>query len=191
MLATAERVANRYIPNGSKELKDDHCVVYLYDTVSNSGQERFIAIGYRGTAGRPAFHISYRTPEARLQSVNAWRMRVAQRVDERRERQEQRRNYQHTLEVGSILVSTWGYEQTNVDFYQVTEVNGKFVTIREIGKDSKETGWLQGDCRPVADSFVGDPLRRMVTQGNYVKIESWGQSAHLWDGTTRHWTAYA
>ncbi len=38
-----------------------------------------------------------------------------------------------TISVGDIFVSSWGYEQTNVTFYQVLSVHGKkTVTVREI-----------------------------------------------------------
>ncbi|HCN5512602.1 TPA: hypothetical protein N6023_004603 [Escherichia coli] len=30
-----------------------------------------------------------------------------------------------TVSVGDIFVSSWGYEQTNVTFYQVLSVHGK------------------------------------------------------------------
>ena len=32
---------------------------------------------------------------------------------------------QHDLREGDILCSTWGYDQTNVDFYRVEEIRGK------------------------------------------------------------------
>jgi hypothetical protein len=38
-----------------------------------------------------------------------------------------------TVSVGDVFVSSWGYEQTNVTFYQVLSVHGKkTVTVREI-----------------------------------------------------------
>ena len=38
----------------------------------------------------------------------------------------------HDLKVGDILYSSWGYDQTNIDFYQVTAVGVHSVKIREI-----------------------------------------------------------
>ncbi|WP_407255116.1 hypothetical protein [Escherichia fergusonii] len=43
-----------------------------------------------------------------------------------------------TVSVGDIFVSSWGYEQTNVTFYQVLSVHGKkTVTVREIRANSE------------------------------------------------------
>lgn len=38
----------------------------------------------------------------------------------------------HSLIVGDVLEPSWGYEQTNVDFYQVTRATPKTVLLRPI-----------------------------------------------------------
>lgn len=38
----------------------------------------------------------------------------------------------HNLQAGDILVSTWGYEQTNVEFFQVQRSTGSFVWIQKM-----------------------------------------------------------
>jgi hypothetical protein len=40
--------------------------------------------------------------------------------------------------VGDIIVNTWGYEQTNVDFYKVTAVKNKTIYIIEIAHESEK-----------------------------------------------------
>ena len=40
---------------------------------------------------------------------------------------------QHSFKVGDILASSWGYEQTNIDLYQVVALNGAtMVTVKPI-----------------------------------------------------------
>ena len=40
---------------------------------------------------------------------------------------------QYGVKVGDLFVSSWGYEQTNVDYYQVVSVHGKSsVRVREV-----------------------------------------------------------
>lgn len=43
-----------------------------------------------------------------------------------------------TVEVGDVFSSSWGWEQTNVDFYEVVALtpSGKSVRLRKIGKSS-------------------------------------------------------
>ncbi|HCB5058448.1 TPA: hypothetical protein M0F96_004014 [Salmonella enterica subsp. enterica serovar Paratyphi C] len=45
-----------------------------------------------------------------------------------------------TVSVGDIFVASWGYEQTNVSFYQVISLHGKTtVTVREICANTQHT----------------------------------------------------
>ena len=37
------------------------------------------------------------------------------------------------FKVGEYVVNTWGYEQTNVEFYEVIEVKNKTILVQEVG----------------------------------------------------------
>ncbi|MCO4921779.1 hypothetical protein M1V64_25450 [Escherichia coli] len=56
-----------------------------------------------------------------------------------------------TVSVGDVFVSSWGYEQTNVNFYQVISVHGKkTVTVQEIRASVHRTHfiWCAVKLRP-------------------------------------------
>jgi hypothetical protein len=63
------------------------------------------------------------------------------------------------LVVGDILNTCWGYDQTNREFFEVIEVSGQYVTVREIAQASETTRMDQGRCVPQSGSFIGKPLR--------------------------------
>ncbi|PPK98983.1 hypothetical protein [Parapedobacter indicus] len=75
--------------------------------------------------------------------------------------------------LGDIFVESWGYEQTNVDAYQVVKVNKASVILREICLETVEsTGWASDNVKPVKDSFVSDETYiKIVSQknGDYLK----------------------
>ena len=50
------------------------------------------------------------------------------------------------LNVGDILDSHWGYEQTNVDYYEVVGLTPKGVKIRQIESQRNYTGSMCGEC---------------------------------------------
>ena len=89
----------------------------------------------------------------------------------------------HTLQVGDILHASWGYDQTNATFYQVTALNGRtMVTVEQIGKRLAQGDEGRG-VLPVPDTFYRFPdwhpqaggrngLRRKV-HGNGVRINSY------------------
>ena len=61
--------------------------------------------------------------------------------------------------VGDVIVNTWGWEQTNVDFYQVIEVLNKKIKVREICSEIvKATGGMSADVTACKDSFLNDKI---------------------------------
>ncbi|MDR3138458.1 MAG: hypothetical protein LBT95_02165 [Treponema sp.] len=96
---------------------------------------------------------------------------------------------------GDILVAQWGYEQTNVDFFQVIGLTGTMATIREIEKREEYDGnTMAGKARPVKDVFIGGAVRRKAKSGHngqeYLKIEPYS-FAYPWDGTPQRFSTYA
>ncbi len=52
------------------------------------------------------------------------------------------------VKVNDIFYSSWGYDQTNIDFYMVVEVLNASVKVVSIGEDRTYTGPMQGTCVP-------------------------------------------
>ena len=94
----------------------------------------------------------------------------------------------HTYKVGDIFYSMWGYDQTNVDWYQVTAVGEKSVKIREI--QGKRVGGSIGSdsMMPVPNAWTGQEMVKIVNPRGRLKITSFS-SASLWDGNPKEQTA--
>lgn len=58
------------------------------------------------------------------------------------------------IKIGDIFVSTWGYDQTNVDFYQVIARTAKMVTVRRINATRKEAHSMGNYVMPIKDNFL-------------------------------------
>lgn len=68
--------------------------------------------------------------------------------------------------IGDLLSCSWGYEQTNVDFYQVVALGKKSIKIRSIA-GCRIDGTEGHDCcnvKPVADSFISDEVITKILQ---------------------------
>lgn len=78
--------------------------------------------------------------------------------------QEGIKNIKNIINVGDIVYDSWGYEQTNIDFYQVTKVLNASVIIRPISSETVpgSEGNMCANVKPVANSFVGDEIRKNV-----------------------------
>ena len=80
------------------------------------------------------------------------------------------------VEVDNVFCSSWGYEQTNVTFYQVVGVKGKTtVVLREIKSEVVEINCsMSGMKKYCLNEFNGEPFtKRLCKEGNAVKIENW------------------
>lgn len=101
---------------------------------------------------------------------------------------------EHPLIVGDVLESSWGYEQTNVDFYQVTRATPKTVVLRPISARREQgQAWGTYAATPEIGQFTGDASRykvRMMGEEPYVMIKSFA-IAKPWKGAQVHGTNYA
>ena len=161
--------------------------VYKYDFAGN-----LYAIGFYGKRAKPSFHYRYGSEKSRDEAIqryiDGWNATVEYKQKLRDERKSA-----HTLKEGDILYSSWGYEQTNIDFYQVTRViSDKMVEIRQIASDMPkgETGFMSGMVVAIKDKFVGDPMRKRANATNYVRIASYA-GAGKWDGKPLRCSWYA
>jgi hypothetical protein len=99
------------------------------------------------------------------------------------------------IAVGAILECSWGYEQTNIDFYEVVKVTKASVVLRKIASECvRETGWASAEVVPVPGKYVGKEFRRRFScdgRGRVsCRIESYSW-ATTWDGKPAHQTSYA
>ena len=183
----------------SMYIQPDHVAVDCGDTdaaiwtreVVRDGKVIFSAVGFHGKANKPDFRYAFTDAERRRKYIEAFiRGRAARaQVKTERKREEQQ---PHTLRTGDILSSSWGYDQTNIDFYEVTKIVGAFtVEIRELAKNSQGNGYfMQGTCEPIPGKYTGPPERKRANHRNCIRIESYAV-ATPWDHKPEHWTAYA
>lgn len=100
----------------------------------------------------------------------------------------------HSLKVGDVLVYTWGYDQTNVDFFQVVKTTDKTVVVRELMQETRHEHYLMaGTALPKKGEFVGKPIRKTVKTGFSDKdILSFDHGiAHIWNGKPQNYSSYA
>lgn len=181
----------RYIPENAKEIKKDGLdgVVYTYD----SGRGVLSAIAYSGRRNKHDFHYIFENEQDRAEFITKFfkrRAAYARHKKEHKARQrELRAQFLAKIEVGSIFVTCWGYEQTNVEWYEITHVKGCTVRLCQIAADFTATGYMSGNTSPIKGAFIGEELTRVV-RGNGIRIDD-VVTAFLSDGSPCHCTSYA
>jgi hypothetical protein len=100
---------------------------------------------------------------------------------------------------GDIFVSSWGYDQTNVDFYEVLfDANyGQFAKIIELKTQvliNDGGSSMSGYSIPIPREYDGVPMRKKVLKGYQgepaFKIRSYAY-ARPWDGKQKYTSWYA
>lgn len=191
-----------YIPRGSVKVssKGSSAVAYLYE---RGGQP--CAVGFFGKSDKPALNYRYATKERRAESLAAWMKRMdewqASKDAAKAKKKETLAKPQELLKVGDVLQCSWGYDQTNIDYYEVTKLVGKrTVEIRKIACESVETEFMQGRSVPAKGEYIGEPMRKQVSEYGSVRIFSFA-SAYKMEPVmvagvpvgykSSNWTAYA
>lgn len=187
----------RFIPNPKQ---GDHQILRVCDKTTGaiawlycSKKQQICAVGYAARARKPGFHHIYSTEQKRAAAVERYfgNLRAhKEQVEKRRKEQHQ----PHRLELGHVLHTNWGYDQTNVEFFEITKLIGKtMVELRELGQISQDTEWAQGRSVPKLGDYIGDPIRRRVNMASSrpsVRIDD-VRTAWVWSGRAVSWSSYA
>lgn len=108
--------------------------------------------------------------------------------------------------VGDIFYTSWGYDQTNVEFLQVVRVSASSVWVQETGQEREYEAYGHGDywktvsngqplVRELRNRETGEidkvvapvTIHRIKFSGDgkpYIRINSFS-NAWFWDGTPR------
>ena len=132
-----------------------------------------IANGRRSLAG---IFYRFQSEAAREAWFSHWKeQREAKAADRQAKvtaRRQARSAFVNPYHVGDVLHSSWGYEQTNVEFYEVTAVRQTSVQLREIAATLKTDGALamSGSKTACPGQYMGEPkwvtIQIRVYEGN-------------------------
>lgn len=102
------------------------------------------------------------------------------------------------VKVGDIFTYSWGYDQTNVDYYEVVGVtpSGKSVRVRQIAeRETYDAHMMTGTSVPVPGKYIGPPLTKRLVLETYA-APRWGfklpySDARPWNSTPQRFSSYA
>lgn len=189
--------AQRYFPKGAviREFPEAGLVVGVQ---GSDGDGKPVACGYYGNAQNPSFNYSFRSVE-RMEAFIAERVASGVASKEFKAKLKAERAAKlaepNPLKVGDILLNSWGYDQTNADYYQVKELIGKrSVKIQAIACKAVEgsQGFMCEDVMPVPGAFLekAPEMVKRVNESGSVKIHSWGSWARKVDPNSKTYSSH-
>jgi hypothetical protein len=88
-------------------------------------------------------------------------------------------NKSDSAKIGDVFHSSWGYDQTNTEYYKIVEISktGKTAKIVQVG--SVSIGDAKKNTRNMCESIVSDPGTVIDSRKQTVKIErSWEKNPY-------------
>ena len=194
-----------YIPKGSTKVADKQSSAIAYflpepRRLNKHGEPKTWIVGFSGKAQKPSINELWNKRESAYSRIEDFFAGVRAREANRRKEKLERDCAERGLAVGDLLKSSWGYEQTNIDFYEVTKLIGKrSVELRAIASESVETGFMCGQCVPIPGRFIGEPFRKQARNGT-VRLTSFSCASKMTPKEpvpgarvyeTSYWSSYA
>jgi hypothetical protein len=167
-------------------------LVVAFNTLSDG---RISAKGWRGNADKPAWYYGFRDVGRAEQYVTEFARQVKASEDTRagwkKDRQEKRAALKAAdhWAVGDVIYNSWGYDQTNIDWYQVVEVKPKSIVIRAIADNCSDVGGPSGGrTAPRRNEFTGKPLLKPCDESGRISMSH--GCATKWDGRAKGCSSY-
>jgi len=174
--------------NGKITRHENLPFVSVIRPIGESGECDFAC--WRGKAIKPFAHYRTKTLAQAEQYITSVRDRIAACEQAKRELMTEDRKLRAAMnaadhwKVGDIVVHSWGYDQTNIDFFQIVEVKKKSVIIRRIKHTTSETGVMSGDTIPFPSEFCGEAMLKHLDASGQIEYSRW-------DGKPKHCSWYA
>lgn len=199
------KTTERYIPRGYELIAKDERFGFEVHGQVMAGKS--FAICFRGKASKPIWHYSFRTEEALKKQIEDTLRAEMDAADRKAKRSAEKKAAcaSHDVKPGDIFRASWGYDQTNINYYQVVAISGQMATIRAVGCISEETGFMSGESVPAPDHFIGEPFRARIQKWDiksepYFKVASYANAYRMKPLAmvgnkpvfqSSNWTAYA
>lgn len=159
---------------------------------------------FGGRRAKPDNHFIYRSVEKREAAIEKYLEGLRASEAYKAERTSTAKGG-HSLVVGDVVYASWGYDQTNVDFFEIVDVPSKcFVVLQPIqscqafgsdtggpservmpAKGTPKEGYF--DVNGCSQHGPAPTIRRKASRDNYVKIDD-VRHAGKWDGQSLHQT---
>lgn len=170
----------------SVENYKDHILIFrYYDTNGNPCaailQKREI---------KPSLHYSFRTEQERVDFISRQKTSVDNEIRRDEIRQQQAIEEAQKYCPGAIVYSSWGYDQTNVDFYIILERVNNTVTLQQIGGIREYTESMSGKVSPDPSKTFGEPFKKRINKYGYINLNSYSY-CNLYDGMPKYFSTYA
>lgn len=180
----------RWIPEDATPIEEPGLgVVYVYPYNAPQGGRYFGVVAYREKAIKSDFCYIYKTDAEVDRKVAAFFDGIRQHKQMVKDRRDEY-NKPHTFKVGDIITNSWGYDQTNVDWYRVTRTTEHYVWLKRVAANLQHdegAGPMSGHERLALDENL-KPIDLDEERYPETKHKATGDAVTMRHGTGSKWT---
>lgn len=180
----AEQVPPRYLPPEAREVTPvtpEGTDLVIYRFTNSRGKPS--ALVYQGRATKPLYWYFFASEEQRERRVQETIQTRREALQRKQQELQQKREWKHPAKVGDILYTVWGYDQTNVNFFQVVAVGDKTIAVRPIKQKIVESHGNSDRVKPDVNHFDGPPVKKVPQMsGTGYRVRFDHGIGNLWHG---------
>lgn len=144
----------------------------------------------------------FRTESQRDERVKYWKEKLTAALIEKEQEKIKLAALKSTFDindhfkVGDVVYNSWGWEQTNIEFYQVVSVKGSKIVCKELRQRLTDSGGssMSANTVPIIDDFLNNQITLTVKPAFHgFKICPLKSHYYFskWDGTPKYCSWYA
>lgn len=189
-------------PDLTQSERTEHGIVYY--TLHHPRHGLPSAMGFKGRSGKRSFYFRFANEAKMREHIARFFTGLKQQAENVLNRRQERTAVDASAHfaVGDIVYNSWGWEQTNIDFYKVIKVHKNSVTLQGIADERTYTSSMTGTCVPCPDvparhnyNLRNDELdisrHGVHTSGNRAYLSFKHGSGSKWEGRPMGWSSYA
>jgi len=183
-----------FIPSGARRLwlPDVPGEVWHYET----SQGKPAGAAFQGKRQRPTWQHIFRNFSQRQQYTTEFfrNLKASAERKAREKAEEVEALAKVKVDPGAVFYCSWGYDQTNIDFFQVVKVKGRYAWLRPLAeKTTEQTGFMSERVTAVVGEFRGEEIRRLIQVSGDRPCFRWDKGRYIyeWDGRPLHQSHYA
>ena len=188
-----ESMKQRFMDNDPEFTKAEQTLTKIPDdeVLVLKNEDRLIAVAWSGKRSKYDWYYRFRDKKQMDKYISDYFCKLEDRARLKIERKEQKKKekleFFDSIQVGDIFVDSWGYDQTNVDFYKVTKKLKASIKIVKIGSEVVERFISSMMVVPRPSINTSEEITK-IPQDGYVKTSSFSHAVP-WSGNPMHETA--
>jgi hypothetical protein len=188
-----ESMKQRFMDNDPEFTKAEQTLTKIPDdeVLVLKNEDRLIAVAWSGKRSKYDWYYRFRDKKQMDKYISDYFCKLEDRARLKIERKEQKKKEKQeffdSIQVGDIFVDSWGYDQTNVDFYKVTKKLKASIKVVKIGSETVADYTSAELVIPRESIHTSEEITK-VPQDGYIRTSSFSHAVP-WSGKPMHETA--